>query len=138
MGSPPWKVSFFDFWTSCFYSLQRLSFVPERSKRHFPRIYLLKKKLEKFLFLDQNHGLTPLEKCEFFDFWISSFYSLERRFSVLEYCKRHFPCLNCLKKKVRKMAIFGSKPWVHPFEKTWIFQLLKLLVFIAWKGFFSF
>ena len=27
-----------------------------------------KKKMEKWPFLDQNHGLTPLEKCQFFDF----------------------------------------------------------------------
>ena len=27
-----------------------------------------KKKLEKWPFLDQNNGLTPLEKCQFFDF----------------------------------------------------------------------
>ena len=27
-----------------------------------------KKKLENWPFLDQNHGLTPLEKCQFFDF----------------------------------------------------------------------
>ena len=27
-----------------------------------------KKKLEKWQFLDQNHGLTPLEKSQFFDF----------------------------------------------------------------------
>ena len=27
-----------------------------------------KKKLEKWPFLDQNHGLTPLKKCQFFDF----------------------------------------------------------------------
>ena len=34
------------------------------------------------------------------------FYSLERRFLVLEYRKRHFPGLYCLKKKVGKMANF--------------------------------
>ena len=28
-----------------------------------------KKELVKGQFLDQNHGLTPLEKCQFFDFW---------------------------------------------------------------------
>ena len=28
----------------------------------------LKKKLEKWPFLGQNHGLTPQEKCQFFDF----------------------------------------------------------------------
>ena len=27
-----------------------------------------KNRLEKWPFLDQNHGLTPLEKCQFFDF----------------------------------------------------------------------
>ena len=27
-----------------------------------------KKKLEKWSFVDQNHGLSPLEKCQFFDF----------------------------------------------------------------------
>ena len=41
----------------------------EYSKRQFPGIYCLKKKkLEKGQFLDQNHELTPLEKCQFFDF----------------------------------------------------------------------
>ena len=31
-------------------------------------IKIIKKKLEKWPFFDQNHGLTPLEKCQFFDF----------------------------------------------------------------------
>ena len=57
------------FWTSCFYSLERRFFVLEYRKRDFPGLYCLKKKnLEKWQFLDENHGLTPLEKCEFFDF----------------------------------------------------------------------
>ena len=50
---------------------------------------------------------------------------------VLEYRKRHFPGLYCLKKKVGKMAIFGPKPWANPFAKTSIFRLFKILVFIA-------
>ena len=52
-------------------------------------------------------------------------------FFVLEYRKRHFPCLYCLKKKVGKMSIFRPKPWVNPFEKISIFRLFKLFVFIA-------
>ena len=40
----------------------------EYRKRLFPGLYCLKKKLEKWFVLDQNHGLPPLEKCEFFDF----------------------------------------------------------------------
>ena len=61
----------------------------------------------------------------------SCFYSLESRFFVLEYRKRHFLGLYCLKKKVGKMAILVPKPWVNPFTKMSIFRLLELLVFIA-------
>ena len=64
-------------------------------------------------------------------FKLLCFNSLERRFNVLEYHKRHFPGLYCLKKKVGKMAIFGPKPWVNPFGKMSIFRLFELLVFIA-------
>ena len=41
----------------------------------------------------------------------------------VEYRKRHFTGLYCLKKKVGKMAIFGPKPWVKPFGKMSIFRL---------------
>ena len=58
-------------------------------------------------------------------------------FLVLEYRKRHFPVLYCLRKNVGKMAIFGPKPWVNPFAKMSIFRLFELLVFIAQKGVFS-
>ena len=51
---------------------------------------------------------------------------------VLQYRKRLFPGLYCLKKKkVGKMAIFGPKPWVNPFGKMSIFKLFELGVFIA-------
>ena len=179
-------MNFSTFWSSCFYSLERRLFVLEYRKRHFPGLYCLKKKFEKWPFLFQNHELTPLEKCQFFDFltscfcslesrffvveylkrhfpglyclkknmknghfwtktmgyprwknvnfstsWTSCLYSLESRFFVLEYRKRHFPGLYCLKKKVGKMAIFRPKPWVNPFGKMSIFRLFELLVFIA-------
>ena len=42
------------------------------------------------------------------------------------------------KKNVGKMAIFKPKPWVNPFPKMSIFRILELLVFIAYKGSFSF
>ena len=62
--------------------------------------------------------VNPLEKCQFFNFLYFFFYSLERCFVVLEYRKRLFPGLYCLKKKVGKMAIFEPKPWVNPFWKN--------------------
>ena len=66
--------------------------------------------------------VTHLEKCQFFDFLNFLFYSLHRRFFVLEYRKKPFPGLYCLKKRVLKMAIFGRKPWVNPFEKNFNFS----------------
>ena len=83
-----------------------------------------KKRLVKWPFLDQNHGLIPLEKCQIFGFL---------NFFFLQPTKRHFPGLYCLKKKVAKMAIFGSQRWVNPFGKMSIFRLFKLLVFKAQK-----
>ena len=53
------------------------------------------------------------------------------RLFVLEYRKKHFPGLHCLKEKVGKMAIFAPKPWVNLFGKMSIFPLFELVVFIA-------
>ena len=72
--------------------------------------------MENWPFLDQNYGLTLLEKCQFSNFF--NFLFLQPRkafFFVLEYRKRYFPGLYCLKKKVEKKAIFGLKPCVNPF-----------------------
>ena len=53
--------------------------------------------------------VNPLEKnVNFSSFWTSSFDILERHFFVLEYRKRHFPGLNCLKKKVGKNVNFST------------------------------
>ena len=81
---------------------------------------------------------TLWKNVNFRTFQSSCFYSLERPFFVLEYHKRHFAGLYCLKKKVGKMAIFGPKPWVNPFAKMSIFGLFELVVFIAQKGVSSF
>ena len=64
-------------------------------------------------------------------FEVLFFYSLERRFFVVEYRKIHFPGLYCLKRKVGKMVIFGPKPLVNPFGKMSIFRLFELFVFVA-------
>ena len=56
-------------------------FVLEYRKRHFPGLYYIKKKLKKGPFLDQNHGLTPLEKCQFFDFSNFLFLQATKAFS---------------------------------------------------------
>ena len=90
----------------------------------------LKKMLEKWPFLDQNHGLTHFEKYKFFDFLKFLFLQPKRRFLVLQYRKRHFPGLYCLNKQVGKMTIFGPKTSDYPFEKMSVFRLFELLFFI--------
>ena len=124
---------------SIFGLLKLLVFIPQKGVFSFQNIvkdiflaYIaFKKKLEKWPLLNQKKGLTPLEKYQFLEFLNCCFYSLKRRLFVLKYLKRHFPGLYCLKKKVGKMAIFGPKPWVHPFGKMSIFELFDLLVFLA-------
>ena len=74
-GLTLWKnVNFLTFWTFCFYSLERCFLVLEYRKTHFPGLYCLKKGLEKWPFLDQNRGLTRLEKCQFFDCFNFAFF----------------------------------------------------------------
>ena len=139
MGWPLRKNgNFSSFQSFCFYSLERRFFVLKYRKRNFSGLYCLKKKLEKWPFLDQNYGLTPLKKCNLSTFQSTCFYSLERRFFKVYYRKRHFPCLYWLKRKVRKMAIFVEKPWVNSIGKMSIFLLFEVFVFISQKGVFSF
>ena len=55
--------------------------------------------------------VSPFGKMSMFGlFELVCFYSLKRRIFVLEYRKRYFPGLYCLKKKAGKVAIFGPKP----------------------------
>ena len=84
-------------------------FVLEYRKRHFPALYCRKKNSKKGPLLDQNHGLAPLKKCQFFDYLNFLFYSQERRFFVAEYRKRHFPGLYYLKRKSCKNGHFSAK-----------------------------
>ena len=76
--------------------------------------------------------VNPFVKVSIFElFEVLVFISYRGGFFVLEYRKRHFRGLYCLKRKVGKMAIFGPKPWVNPLGKMSIFRLFELFVFIA-------
>ena len=132
------KYQFFDFLKFLFLQRKKTFFRSRISQKTFSwPILSQKKRLKNGHFFDQKHGLTPLEKCQFYDFL--NFLFLQHRnafFFVLEYRKRHFPCLYCLKRKGSKMAISRQKPWVNHFRKMSIFQLFELFVFISLKGVF--
>ena len=83
---------------------------------------MLKKKVGKMAISGPKPWVNPFGKMSIFPvFELLFFYSLERRVFVLEYRKRYFPGLHCLKKIVGKMPIFGPKPRVNPFGKMSIF-----------------
>ena len=83
----------------------------EYRKRHFPGLYCLRRKVGKMAIFGPKPSVDPFGKMSIFRlFELLGFIVLERRFFVVEYRKRHFPGLYCLKKKVGKMAIFGPKP----------------------------
>ena len=92
--------------------------------------------MEKWSFLDQNHGLIPWEKSNFF-FLTSDFYRLKRRVFVLPYRKAHFSGLYWLK-ECGKWPYFDQNHGVsNPFGKMSIFRLFGLFGFFsALKGLF--
>ena len=64
--NPFGKMSIFlTFWTSSLYSLETRFFVLEFRERDFPGLYRLKKQLEKWPFLEQNH-VNPFKNMSFF------------------------------------------------------------------------
>ena len=141
------NVNFSTFWPFCFYRLKRRFFVLEYHKRYFSGLYCLKKKVTKMAVFGPKPCVNPFEKnVHFSTVWTCCFYSLEKPFFVLEYHKRHFSFLYCLKKqwknghfltktmgqpllknfnfKSEKWPIFGRRPWVNPFGKMSIVRLL--------------
>ena len=124
--------------TSCFYSLKKRFIVLEYRKRHFSGLYCLKKKSWKNgHFWSKTMGYPLGKNANLSTFWTSCFYSLEKRIFVLEYRKRHFPGIYCLKKKVGKMVIFWAKPCVNPFGKMSISRLFLFFLFLkVRKAFF--
>ena len=61
--------------------------------------------------------------------WVNPFGKMSIFF--LEYHKRHFCGLYCVKKKVGKIAIFPPKKWVNPFGKMSICRLFELFDFFG-------
>ena len=104
------KCQFFDFLKSLFLQPRKSFFRSRISQKTFSwPILAKKKKLPKWPFLDQKHGLTPWEKCQFFDFLNFLFLQPRKAFLVLKYRKRHSPGLYWLKKKSCQNGHFWTK-----------------------------
>ena len=139
-GPKPWinpfkkNVNFSTF--RIFFLQARKAFFRTRiSLKTFSWPILPKKKVEKTAMFGPKPWVNPFKKnVNFSTFWTAGFHSLGRRFFVLEYHKRHFPGLCCLKKKLQKWPCLDQNHGLTHFGKLSIFRLFGPFVFIALKG----
>ena len=142
-GPKPWvnpfaKMSIFRLFERLFYSLERCFFVVEYRKRHFPGLYCLKKICWKNgHFFSKTMGSPLWKNVNFSSCWTSRFYSLKRCFFVLEYRKRRFPGLDCLKKKLEKWKCLDQSHGLTPLEKCQCLVFLNFLFLWPRKAFMA-
>ena len=76
-------------------------------------------------FLAKNYRLTPLENFDFLEFFFLKigFSRLNRIFFYLGHQKRCFLIGFAQKLQIRKITVFGQKPWTNPFGKFRFFGL---------------
>ena len=69
--------------------------------------------------------LNPFGKMSIFPlFGLLVSYRVQRRFFALQYRKRYFPGLHCLKKKLEKWPFFDQNRGLTPLEKFQLFDFL--------------
>ena len=109
------KISIFRFFELFVFIAQKVVFSLQNIvKVIFLACIALKKKVGKMAFFRPKQWVNPFGKISIFRFFELLVFIAQKVFFSLEYRRRHFPCLYCLKKKVGKMASFRPKPWVNP------------------------
>ena len=112
--SPLQTFKFFHFFQKKIMLNKPFSSIKSISKKYFSDYFGQKPSMEKILIFDQNHGLTPLQKFQFFfTFLKRNFNAKERLLFYLEYQQTK------------------PKPYTNPLAKIPIFRLFEVLVFIA-------
>ena len=96
-----------------------------------------KRKLQTCPFLDKNHGLTSLEKCQVFDFLNFLFLQNRNRFFGSRISQKTFSWPILLKeKKLEKWPFLEKFHGLTPLEKCQFFDFLNLLFLQPRKAFF--
>ena len=129
------NVDFLEFFRTFFLLSKKHSFLSRISKNVSFCLSLLKKQdQEKGQFFDKNHGLTPFQNVDFFDFFRTSLFT-SKKHSFLS--KKFLSCFVCWKKNktYKKKVKFFQKPWTNPFAKCWSFSTLWELNFWGPKSF---
>ena len=108
---PLGKMSILRLFRLLVFTAQKGVFSFQNIIKHIFLPYIAKKKesWKNGHFWTKTMGQPLSKNVNFWTFWTSCFYRLERRFFVLEYHKTHFPALYCLKKKSWKYCHFWTK-----------------------------
>ena len=93
--------------------------------------------MKKVAFFNQKHELTPLEKCDFWDFQKFLFLLSKKRFVFPQKVFKHFFQSYFDQIQIEKnLAFFDQKHGLTPLENG-DFWTLKNFVFVLKKSFFS-
>ena len=94
--------------------------------------------MKKIPILDQTHGLTPLQKFEFFPLFRKEIcMSKKAFFSIKSISKQYFQAYFAQKQSMEKIPILKKKTWTNPFQKFEFCHLFKKTILILKNSFFS-
>ena len=137
LGPKPWvkplgKMSIFRLLELLVFIASKGIFSFQNNVKDILLAYIAKqKKLEKRPLLDQNHGFTPLKKCEFFDF-LNVFFLQPRKACFRSRISKKTFCWPILPKKSWKCGNF----WTKTMEKCQLFDFFYFLFLQPRKEFF--
>ena len=145
-GPKPWvnpfgKTSIFRLFKLLVFIAQKGVFFRSRMSQYTFSWSILrqKKKLEKWPFLDQNHGLTLLEKCQFFDFFNFLFLQPRKVFFHSRILQNTFSQSILRKKKeLGKMVILDQNHGLTHLKKSQFYDFLNFLFLSPRNALFRF
>ena len=108
--TPLQNVNFLEFLRTFFLWPKKHSFLSRISKNVSSCLSLLKKKIWKTgQFFDKNHGLTPFQNVDFFDFFWTSLFTSKKHSFLSRRSKKFLSRFVCSKKTYKKKVEFLPK-----------------------------
>ena len=143
IGPKPWvnpigKMSIFGLFGLLVFIAQKGVFSFQNIVKDIFLPYIIfKKKMEKWPIFEKNHGLTPLQKCQFFYFLNFLFLQPSKAFFRSRISQNTFSWPILLKKKkMEKWPIFDLNHGLTPLERCQFLDFLNFLFLSPRKAFF--
>ena len=132
------KISIFRLFKLLVFVTQTHVFSFQNIVKHFFVTYIAKKQnMEKWPILDQNHGLTTLQKSQFFSlFKLAVFIAQKGVLSFQNIVKHIFLAYIASKQKMEKWPILDQNHGLTPLQKSHFFHFLNMLFLQPRKAFF--